>query len=456
MPTQSFNLLVIGTGSAGKTVAEAAREAGKSVAIIDKQPFGGTCSQRGCDPKKVLAGAAEVIARAAQMTGKGIVGAPAINWPDLMAFKKTFTDPIPQNTEHKFGDEGIAQFHGVARFVNASTVRVGADELRADHVVIAAGQRPKPLNIPGEELLIDSTGFLKLPQLPAQIVLVGGGYIAFEFAHIAARAGAKVTIIHQGKRPLNGFDADMVRLLVSAMEGIGIRVVLEAAVVAVSGEVGNRSAGPLTVQYEQSGKTQSLPTNLVVHAAGRVADVAELALEKAGIDVGERGIIVNEYLQSVSNPAVYACGDVADKGLPLTPLAGYEGGIVVGNILRGNHKTYVDAPVPTTVFTVPPLASVGLTEEQAARQGKNVTVTCQETSGWYSARRINEPVSGFKTLVDTETGLLVGAHLLGTGSDEVINLFALAMTHQIPARALRDMLFAYPTHASDLKSMLPE
>lgn len=451
MPFQSFNLIVIGTGSAGKTVAEAAREADKSVAIIDKQPFGGTCSQRGCDPKKVLVGAAEIMARSAQLTGKGIAGVPMINWPDLMTFKKTFTDPIPQNTEHKFDEEGIAQFHGVARFVNANTVRVGEDELRADYVVIATGQRPQPLNIPGEELLIDSTGFLELPQLPAQIVLVGGGYIAFEFAHVAARAGAAVTIVHQGKRPLDGFDADMVKLLVRVMEGIGIRVVLEAAVTAVSGEAGN-----LTVQYERAGKTQSLPTNLVVHAAGRVADVAELALDKAGIDVGEKGIIVNEYLQSVSNPAVYACGDAADKGLPLTPLAGYEGGIVVENILQGNHKTYVDSPVPTTVFTVPPLASVGLTEEQAARQGKKVVVTCQETSGWYSTRRINEPVSGFKTLVDTETGLLVGAHLLGSGSDEVINLFALAMTHQISAKALRDMLFAYPTHASDLKNMLPE
>lgn len=451
MALQSFNLIVIGTGSAGKTVAEAAHEAGKTVAIIDKQPFGGTCSQRGCDPKKVLVGAAEIIARSSQLTGKGIKSAPTINWADLMAFKKTFTDPIPEKTEQKFADEGIAQFHGVATFVNANTVRVGDDELRADHIIIATGARPQPLNIPGEELLIDSTGFLELPQLPADIVLVGGGYIAFEFAHIAARAGASVTIVHRGKRPLEGFDADLVKLLVSAMEGIGIRIVLEAAVTAVFGEVDN-----LTVQYEQSGKSQSLSANLVVHAAGRVADVAELALDKAEVNVSEKGVVVNEYLQSVSNPAVYACGDVADKDLPLTPMAGYEGSIVAENILKGNHKRFVNSPVPTTVFTVPPLASVGLTEEQAAQHGKNVLVTCQETKGWYSARRINEPVSGFKTLVDAKTGQVVGAHLLGTGSDEVINLFALAMKHQISAKALRETLFAYPTHASDLKSMLPE
>ena len=451
MPTQSFHIVVIGTGSAGKTVAETARKSGKTVAIIDKQPFGGTCSQRGCDPKKVLAGAAEIIARSAQLTGKGITAAPSINWPDLMAFKKTFTDPIPENTQQKFADQGIVQFQGVAQFVNANTVCVGDAVLCADHIVIATGARPKPLNIPGEELLIDSTGFLELPQLPGRIVLVGGGYIAFEFAHIAARAGASVTIVHQGKRPLDGFDADLVGLLVRAMEGIGIQIVLEAAVTAVSGEAGN-----LTVQYERAGTVQSLPANVVVHAAGRVADVAGLALEKAGVDAGEKGVVVNEYLQSVSNSAVYACGDVADKGLPLTPLAAYEGRIVIDNILQGNHKPFVDSPVPTTVFTVPPLASVGLTEEQAAGRGQAVTVTYQETSDWYSARRINEPASGFKTLVDTETGQVVGAHLLGSGSDEVINLFALAMKHQIPAHALGDLRFAYPTHASDIGSMLPK
>lgn len=451
MSAQFFDLIVIGTGSAGKTVAEAAREAGKSVAIIDKQPFGGTCSQRGCDPKKVLAGAAEIIARASQMSGNGISSVPTINWPDLMAFKKTFTEPIPERTEQKFTDEGIAQFHGVATFVDDNTVSVGNDELRADHIVIATGQRPQPLNIPGEELLIDSTDFLELPQLPEAIIMVGGGYIAFEFAHIAARAGAAVTIIHRGKRPLEGFDADVVTLLVKAMEGIGIQFMLEADVSAVEGQAGN-----LTVQYERAGKTQSVSANLVVHAAGRVADVAELSLEKANIEVSKKGIVVNKYLQSVSNPAVYACGDVADKGLPLTPMAGYEGGIVGENILKGNHKAFVSDPVPTTVFTVPPLASVGLTEEQAEQQGRRVKVTCKETTDWYSSRRMNESVSGFKMLVDEETGQIVGAHLLGAGSEEVINLFALAMKHQIPAKALSDMRFAYPTHTSDMTYMLPE
>ncbi|GAB3796990.1 NAD(P)/FAD-dependent oxidoreductase [Spirosoma humi] len=448
---QVFDLIVIGTGSAGATVAQKAREAGKTVAIIDKLPFGGTCSQRGCDPKKVLVGAAEIIARSGQMIGKGISKQPTINWPELMTFKKTFTDPIPKNTDEKFAELGIQSFHGVASFSSANTVRVGETELQAAHIVLASGLEPKPLNIPGEALLIDSAGFLDLPKLPEKLVMVGGGYIAFEFAHIAARAGANVTILHQGKRPLEGFDADLVAVLVKAMEAIGIRILLNATVTAVSGK-----KDELTVRYRQQEESHTISTNLVVHAAGRVVNSVELALEKAGVNVGKKGVLVNEYLQSVSNPIVYACGDVADKGLPLTPLASYEGNIVIDNILNGHRQTYQDTPAPSAVYTVPTLASVGLTEEQANEQGKKVTVTFQETSDWYTSRRINEPFSAFKTLVDKETDEIVGAHLLGAGCDEVINLFTVAIKHHISAKDLGNTLLAYPTHGSDLSSMLPE
>lgn len=448
---QPFDLIVVGSGSAGKTVAETVVKAGKSVAIIDRQPLGGTCSQRGCDPKKVLVGAAELVARSAQLTGRGINQAATIDWPALMAFKRTFTDPVPENTAKKLADEGITTFGGTATFVAKDTLRVGNDALQAPHIVLAAGAKPRPLGIPGEAFLLDSTDFLALERLPAQLVLVGGGYIAFEFASIAARAGASVTILHRGKRPLEGFDADLVGLLVKAMEAMGVRVVLEATVEAIEGQPGH-----LSVQYQCRQKRQSVSGNIAVHAAGRVADVDELALETAGVTVGEKGIRVNEYGQSVSNPAVYACGDAADRGLPLTPVAGYEGRIVASNILKGNHQTFGHDPVPSAVFTVPPLASVGLTEEEAATQGLRVTRHYGDATGWYSARRINDPVAGFKTLVDEATGLVVGAHLLGSGSEETINLFALAMRHRIPAKALAEMLFTYPTHASDLTYMLTD
>ncbi len=448
---QSFDLIVIGTGSAGKTVAQTVRKAGKTVAIVDKLPFGGTCSQRGCDPKKVLVGAAELVDRVEQMLGKGLKSKAVINWSDLMQFKRTFTDSIPEATEAKFAEQDIITFHGTATFRSKNTISVGDEILQARHIVIATGQRPLPLAIPGEELLTDSAGFLDLTQLPKKIVLIGGGYISMEFAHIAARAGSKVTIIHRGKRPLENFEADLVDLLVKALKAVGVKFIFNAEVTAVEGE-----EGELTIHYKQKEKAHSISTMLAVHGAGRVANVADLALEKADVTVDKKGVVVNKYLQSESNPAVYACGDVADKGLPLTPLASYEGSIVAENILNGNKQLFADNPIPSAVFTVPTLASVGLTEKQAKKEKLSVTVTFQETSDWYTSRRINEPFSGFKTLVDKKSGQLVGAHLLGTGSDELINLFTLAIKYQIPAQELSDTLFAYPTRGSDVSSMLPK
>ena len=446
---QKFDVVVIGTGSAGKTTADQVKKAGKNVAIIDKLPFGGTCSQRGCDPKKILVGAAEIVARSAQMVGKGVADVPRIDWAALMAFKKTFTEPIPERTEKSFADSGIPAFHGVAQFISPTTVQVADTQLEADYFVIATGAHPAPLGIPGEQFLTDSTGFLDLEQLPDEIVMVGGGYIAFEFAHIAARAGARVTIVHQGKLPLEGFDPDLVKLLLKATEGLGIQVLLEAKVEGIE-----EKAGAFSVNVKQGGTPRSVPAKLVVHAAGRPADLDQLNLDKIGVPFSKKGVVVNEYLQSVAHPTIYACGDAAEKGLPLTPLTSYEAGIVVANILAGNTKKYVDTAVPSTVFTLPPLAAVGLSEEAAREKVKDLKVNFSETADWYSSKRISEPVSGYKILIDPATDLLVGAHLLGAESDEVINILTLAINQRIPTKALADTLFAYPTRASDLSSML--
>jgi glutathione reductase (NADPH) len=165
---------------------------------------------RGCDPKKVLVGAAEVIDWNRRMAGKGIKEKGVkIDWPALMRFKKTFVAPVPKQREDSFAKAGIAMFHGRARFADKSTVRVGEQTLEAKHVVIASGACPAKLGIPGEEFLTTSEQFLELQKLPNQIVFVGGGYISFEFAHVAARSGAEVQILHRSARPLVGFDPDL-------------------------------------------------------------------------------------------------------------------------------------------------------------------------------------------------------------------------------------------------------
>src|SRR5258708_29182854 len=222
---RKFDLVVIGTGAAGSGAAYKCRKTGWDVAIIDSRPFGGSCALRGCDPKKVLVGAAELIDWTRRMQGKGVSAKGSeIDWPSLMQFKKTFTEPVPENQELGYVKAGIAPFHGRTRFLDRTTVQVGGDRLTGRFVLIAAGAMPAVLGIPGEAYLTRSDQFLELEELPKRILFVGGGYISFEFAHVAARAGARVEILHRGAPPLEGYDTGLVEQFVKATREIGGRV----------------------------------------------------------------------------------------------------------------------------------------------------------------------------------------------------------------------------------------
>ena len=199
----------------------------------------------------------------------------------------------------------------------------------------------------------------------------------------------------------------------------------------------------------------AVEADLAVHGAGRVPDIAGLGLDDAGVDHGPRGIVVNEYLQSVSNPAVYAAGDVAaTAGPPLTPVGAYEGRIAASNLLDGNRHT-VDYPaIPSAVFTVPPLASVGLQEEEARRQGLKFETHFDKTGSWYSMRRLAEPHAAYKVLVEEGSGRILGAHVLGPNAEELINLFTMAMKADLKANDIKGIIFGYPTFASDMGYMV--
>src|SRR6266851_6718410 len=205
-----YDLVVIGTGTAAQVASARVRAAGRSVAVIDHRPFGGTCALRGCDPKKMLISGAEVVDFARRMHGRGVDGNVRIDWAALMAFKRSFTDPIPQKQERGYAERGIDAFHGLARFVGRDAVDVKGTILHGEHILIATGARPVTLGIPGEEHVATSDRFLELETLPKRLLLIGGGYIAAEFSHIAARAGASLTILQRGPRLLPQFDPDLV------------------------------------------------------------------------------------------------------------------------------------------------------------------------------------------------------------------------------------------------------
>ena len=447
---REFDLIVIGTGAAGSPVAHKCRQAGWNVAVVDSRPFGGTCALRGCDPKKVLVGVADVTDWTRRMQDKGVAAMNArIDWPALMRFKRTFTDPVPENREKEYEKAGIAVFHGRARFVARTKLQVGDELLSGRYVHIAAGARPVTLGIDGENHLTTSDQFLELDELPKRIVFVGGGYISFEFAHVAARAGAQVRIIHRGARPLEGFDPDLVDVLVQATCDAGIDVRLNADVKSIE-----RGDSHLQVNFLTDGAEESFETDMVVHGAGRVPDIDDLDLETASVQREKRGVSVNEFLQSVSNPAVYAAGDAAGGGLPLTPVASMEAEVVAANLLEGNHRKPNYTAVPTVVFTIPPLAAVGLREEDIKNRGLKLRTNHEDMSSWYSSRRVNLKHAAFKVLIEEESERILGAHLLGAHAEETINLFALAIRAGLKVSDLRATIFAYPTHAADVIHML--
>lgn len=446
---KAYDLVVIGSGTAAQVASARVRKAGRTVAVVDHRPFGGTCALRGCDPKKMLISGAETIDAAHRMQGRGVAGELRISWPELIAFKRTFTDPVPQKQEAHYAAQGIDAFHGIARFTGLDAVCVAGQELKAGHLVIATGARPVPLRFDGAEHIITSDQFLELESLPRRIALIGGGYIAAEFSHIAARAGAQVTVFQRADRMLPRFDPDLVGWLMLKFAELGIDVRPRSTVERVE-----QTANGLLLHADGTHGKQTVAADLVVHAAGREPDLDALDLTAAQVTVSKNRLELNEYLQSVSNPLVYAAGDVASMGPPLTPVSAHDGRIVAANILEGNSRKPDYRGVPSVAFTIPPIASVGLTESQARAQGLKFKVKSENTPNWYTARRLAERVYGYKTLVEEGTGRILGAHIVGPHADEVINLFGLAIRHNLTARDLQTTMFAYPTGASDIGSMV--
>src|SRR6267378_2233594 len=444
-----YDLVIVGTGTAAMVAAMRVRAAGWSVAVIDFRPFGGTCALRGCDPKKMLISGAEAIDWTARMRGHGVAGNPRIDWAELIAFKRSFTDSVPGKHERMYIEKGIETFHGHARFTDRNTMKVDDKLIKGRYFLIAAGAEPVRLGIPGEEHLATSEDFLNLERLPQRMVLVGGGYIAAEFSHIAARAGAKITILQRGERMLVHFDPDLVDWLMEKFGTIGIAVRTRTTVEAIE-----KASNGFAARVNSEGKSTTVEADLVVHAAGRAPALDMLDLGAGDVSVKSGRLQLNEYLQSVSNPTVYAAGDAAQMGPPLTPVSSHDAKIAVANMLEGNKLKPNYTGVPSVAFSVPPIAAVGLSEAEARKQGLKFRVKSRKASDWYTARRVAETTYGFKVLVEEGTDRILGAHLVGPHVDEVINVFALAIRKGLTTEDLKTTMFAYPTGASDIGYMV--
>lgn len=437
----NFDVVIIGTGTAGYTAAYQLVNAGKKTAIIDKQPYGGTCAIRGCQPKKYLVAAAETSERVKLMQGIGIKGKSEIDWPSLIASKEEFTSVVPERTKRGFEKAGIATLYGNAKFINEHEIEVGNKKISAGKFIIATGAKPMKLGIKGEKFVHISDEFMTMTTMPESIAFIGGGFISFEFAHVANQAGSKVTILHNDDKPLIRFEQELVKTLCNATDEAGIKVITDFPVNSVE-----KSDTGFKVYSDKSDEV--VEVQAVFHGAGRAPDIEDLNLNVAGVNVERRGVKVDATMQT-TNPDIYAIGDAAAT-IQLATLADMEADVAAQNIL-GNKKTANYSVIPSAVFSLPPLAMVGLTEEDVKKTYNNFRVNTGDSSKWPSSKRIGQKYSGYKVIIDNDTDLILGAHLLGYNSSEAINIFAMAMKFSITTTQLKEMLWSYPTYVSDLK-----
>ena len=445
-----YDVFVLGSGIAGMSIANICAAKGLKVGISDELPYGGTCALRGCDPKKIMLAATEAKDFAQRLSGKKIAEVPAIHWLEAMQYKQEFVDAMPPKIEKGYQKNGIDTYHHSVKFISENQLQVGDDIIEADKIAIATGAKSLILDIPGGDLALTSTDFLNFQSLPKSLIFIGGGYIAFEFAHMAARYGSKVIILHRGDRPLENFDPFIVEQLTEATKRLTIEVVLNTNVIEIE-----KSGKGFKVTGEGEKGSQTWEAETVINSAGRPPAIFDLDLEKGKVTYGKRGVEVNEFLQSTSNPNVYAAGDAADTdGIPLTPVGVMEGHIAASNIVKGNTKKPDYAGIPTVVFTLPTMASVGLSEKKAHDMGLKFDVKKNSVPDWFTAKRMNEKTYAFKTLIEKESSKILGAHLIGPHAEEVINLFAMAIKTGFTSKDIKTMVLTYPSASSDIVYMV--
>ena len=446
-----FDILIIGSGPAGSTIARKLAGKNKSIAVIDHE-IGGTCALKGCIPKKVLANAAKIVHESNNLFEKRIItGKAKLNWQPLIQYKKTFTENVTADKIRHFTDLGITVFEEKARFIDENKIKLeNGPELTGEKIVISTGAKPVDLPIDGKNYLENYDAVLENEKIPKEVVFIGGGFISFEFAHILARNGRKVTIFNDINRPLPHFDPDIIKILVKASAKEGIDVYNNHKVTKIEKE---KSKYFVHAELPDGQKKQVL-CDIAIHGAGRIPDIENLNLEKAGVEYDKDGILVNMFLQSATNEKVYIAGDVADTPYPFTFVAEYEANVVVKNILKGRTEKVNYDGVPQILFTTPEAAGVGFSEEYLQEKNYDYAIKEGNNSSWDLPRTYNEMFAYYKIFIDKKTDRILGAHLLGAHASEVINVFALAIQHNLTRLDLMKSFLGFPTFIYDIKKML--
>jgi len=413
-----FDLFVIGGGSAGVRCARIAASHGARVGIAEERFWGGTCVNIGCVPKKFMVMAAEygMNAEDAPSFGWEIAKGPH-DWGKLIAAKDKEIARLNGIYTRLLEQAGAKIYDAHASFIDPHTLDVGGQRITAERIVIATGGHPVRPDIPGAELGIVSDDAFYLPARPKRVAIIGGGYIAVEFAGIFAGLGAETHLIYRQPLPLRGFDEDMRVGLAEALTSNGVILHFDTTPVSVT-------ADGQTKMLNLSDLT-ALEVDLVFFATGRVANTAGLGLAAAGVKTGPQGEIPVDALLASSVPHIYAIGDVTDR-LNLTPVATAEGHALADSLFGHNPRTVSLQNVPTAVFSIPPISTVGLSETEAAAISEVKIFITKFTPMRHSITgRPRRTI--MKLVVDAASDKVLGAHMLGEDAPEIVQGLAIAI-----------------------------
>ena len=432
-----FDIIIIGAGPGGYETAADAAAHGLNVAIVERDQMGGTCLNRGCIPTKALCRNAEVInlMREAEVWGVK-TGELAFDYAPVFERKEAVVKQLREGVEMLMGAPVITAIKGEAILKDANTVVVNGEEYSAKNIIIATGSAPRGLPIEGADLAMTSDDILAMETLPKSLCIVGGGVIGMEFAAVFSTFGVEVTVIEYCKEILPPFDKDVAKRLKTVLSKRGIKIITSAAVNGITqGEDG------YTVSYELKGKPQSVTCEKVLMSVGR-QPVLPQGLDAVGVTVGRRGIEVDDNMMT-NVPGVYAIGDVNGR-MMLAHAASAQGLRALHAIMGKTDDIKLDI-VPSAVFTVPELAMVGLTEEQCAEKGLDVTVKKSFFRSNGKAVAMNETDGLIKMIVDNATHQIVGCHICGAHAADLIQEVVTAMNAGATVDLLARSIHGHPT-----------
>jgi glutathione reductase (NADPH) len=445
MTAYDFDLFTIGAGSGGVRASRISASYGAKVAVAEDLYLGGTCVNVGCVPKKLFVYASHYAEDFKDAAGYGwTVGETSFDWPTLLANKNKEIERLNGIYERMLGNAGVELFNGRATVVDAHTVSVNGKTVTADKILVATGGWPVVPDIPGKEHAITSNEIFYMEKLPKRAIVVGGGYIAVEFAGILEGLGVDVTQLYRGPHFLRGFDDDVRTFLATEMRKKGVKLVFNANIARIE-----KSGDVLTAELENG---EEIEADMIFYATGRAPNSRGIGLEETGVEMADNGAIKVDDQFKTSVDSIYAIGDVIDR-VALTPVAIAEGMVLAGNLFRGENLSLDYADIPTAVFSQPNIGTVGLTEAQARDKYGAIDIYASSFTPMKHTLSGRDEKTFMKMIVDQASDRVVGFHMVGPDAGETTQGLGIALKCGATKAQFDATIGIHPTAAEEFVTM---